>query len=208
MRFLVIALFFVFSYALEVNILKVEGDKAVIDADVLTGVSGVVICKYKNEPIICARAVTFGNQVKFYNFSELKNDAFALPYVVPKKGDKIILGKNYHRILIIAPDVDTYINVSQMYQNETIISPDIFAPFIDDVPTQDDFRKFCEDFNIGRIIFVLDKIYEVDSFSFYALRVKNEKLNPHYTKAFFTTYPSFDITGENFLNYYKSMIKH
>jgi len=94
-----------------------------------------------------------------------------------------------------------------MYQNFTIISPDVFAPFIDDLPEVEDFKNFAKDFNIGRIIFVLDKIYEVDSFSFYAVKVKDINFKAKYKKAFFVSYPNFDITAKNIEKYYKSIIK-
>ncbi len=194
-------------FAFDVKILKVDKNYAKIDSYIKKGISGYVICNYENEPIICARAVAYGNIVKFYNYEELKNPAFALPKVYPTPGDKIILGKNYDRILIIAPNQEAYIKTAQMYKNFTIISPDVFAPFIDDMPERSDFRKFARDFNIGRIIFVLDKIYEVDSFSFYAVKTKKIDFHAKYKKAFFASYPKFDITDKNIEEYYKSLIK-
>jgi len=206
-------LFVIFSlvvgwlFAFDVSILKVDKNYAKIDSYIKKGISGYVICKYENEPIICARAVAYGNIVKFYDYDELKNPAFAVPKVYPQKGDKIILGKNYDRILIIAPNQEAYIKTAQMYKNFTIISPDVFAPFIDDMPEVEDFKKFAQDFNIGRIIFVLDKIYEVDSFSFYAIKTKKIDFASNFKKAFFASYPKFDITDKNILSYYKSLIK-
>jgi hypothetical protein len=207
MRIFLIAVFFIFAFGFDVKIVEVQKDYAKIDNYVKKGISGYVICNYQDTPIICARAITYGNIVKFYPYENLKNDAFALPLVMPKVGDKIILGKDYDRILIIAPNQETYIKVKNMYKRFDVISSDVFAPFINDLPTKEDFRKFCDDFNIGRIIFVLDKIYEVDSFSFYKIYEKDFKTNAKYKKAFFTSYPSFDVTGENIEKYYKSLIK-
>ena len=194
-------------FAFDVKILSVEKNYAKIDSYIKKGISGDVICKYDNTPIICAKAVSYGNIVKFYPFDELKNDAFALPLVYPKAGDKIVLGKNYNRILIIADNQVHYLKVASLYKNATIISPDIFAPFIEDMPTKKDFQTFCKDFNIGRIIFVLDKIYEVDSFSFYAVKTRDAGFKTDYKKAFFTTYTKFNIKQKNILNYYKSLLK-
>jgi len=205
MRFFVLFLA-VFLFGFDAKILQVSGDGAKIDASLKKGISGYVICKYEDTPIICARAVAFGNYVKFYAYKELKNDAFALPIVYPKQGDKIIFGKNYDRIMIIAPNHEAYLKAAKMYQNNTIIPTDVFAPFIDDLPTKKDFRVFTRDFNIGRIIFVLDKLYEVDSFSFYAIKTKDIDFSAPYKSAFFVSYPKF-ISGKNIINYYKSLIK-
>ncbi|WP_457561709.1 plasminogen-binding N-terminal domain-containing protein [Caminibacter pacificus] len=207
MRIIFVLFLAIFAFAFDVKILSVNNDYAKIDSYIKKGISGDVICTYDKTPIICAKAVAFGNIVKFYNYTELKNDAFALPQVSPKPGDKIILGKNYRRILIIVPNQNAYIKTAQLYKGNTIISPDIFAPFIDEMPTREDFEKFCNDMNIGRIIFVLDKIYEVDSFSFYAIKKRDIDFKAKYDKAFFVTFPSFKITGKNIEQYYKSLIK-
>jgi hypothetical protein len=191
--------------AYEVNILSVNQDTAVIDKYVKKGVSGVVLCPYEGKRIVCARAVCFGKRAKLKVYDDLKNDAFALPLVTPKKGDKILLAKDYDRILIIAPNQFKYLKTKEKYKNATIINPDIFATFIEDAPTKEDFVNFAKKMNIGRIIFVLDKVYEVDAYSFYAIKTYG-KNDVKYKSAFFTTFPN-NIKNKNFEELYMSYIK-
>jgi hypothetical protein len=196
----------VLLFANEALIVKVNKDSALLNKKIQKGVSGYVICPYMEKEIICARAVAFGKEAKFYPYKVLKNDAFALPFVVPKSGDKIVFGKDYDRILIIAPNQDSYLRVKNRYKDSVIISPDVLEAFIEDeVPTKKELRKFAAEFNIGRYIFVLDNIYEVDSFSFYAIKKKPfEKVE--YKFPFFN-YAYSPKVKENLIKYYKSLIK-
>ena len=60
--------------------------------------------------------------------------------------------------------------------------------------------------DIGRIVFVLDKIYEVDANSFYAIK-KYGKNSAKYTEMFFTAFAKEKIKNKNLIAYYKHMIK-
>ena len=203
-----IVLFFLAAAVLNaysVKITSVSGSSAVVDKYVKKGVSGLVICPYGDRKIICARAILEGKKAFFYPYESLKNDAFALPTVYPKKGDEIILAKNYDRILIIAPDQQTYLKVKALYKNSVVISPDNFALYVDELPLKKDFVKFAKEYDVGKIVFVLDKLYEVDALSFYVIK-KSLRYNVIYKKPFFTT---LDIYNEkvNMIDYYKSMLK-
>jgi len=206
MRWIFLLVLGVALNAFSSNITAVNGKKVALDKNVQKGISGVVMCPYGGTKIICAQAVAFGNYAKLYKYDSLKNDAFALPYVLPKKGDEIIFAKDYSRIMIIAPTQEEYLKYRKKYSNAVIISPDIFADMIDEVPTRAEFVKFAKEMNIGRYIFVLDSVYEVDAISFYAVK-KYGSVNAKYNKAFYTTYPDFDLKKENIVNYYKKMIK-
>ncbi|WP_168175704.1 plasminogen-binding N-terminal domain-containing protein [Nautilia sp. PV-1] len=206
MRWFVFLIFAVLLNAYDVTITNVNSDVATLDKYVKKGVSGVVLCPYNGKNIICARAVCYGKKAKLLVYKELKNDAFALPVVLPKKGDKILLAKDYDRILIIAPNQLEYLKMKEKYKNATVISSDNFAAFLEGIPSRENFINFAKKLNIGRIIFVLDKIYEVDANSFYAVK-KYGSINAKYKEIFFTTYPKFDIKGKNIIAYYKSLIK-
>ena len=205
MRLFLLVIATILLNAYEVNIISVNQNTVKIDKYVKKGVSGVMLCPYDGKKIICARVVCFGKRAKLKIYDDLKKDSFALPLVTPKKGDKIILAKNYDRILIIAPNQIEYLKAKAKYKNATLISPDIFATFIEDAPTKEDFINFAKKMNIGRIIFVLDKVYEVDAYSFYAIKTYG-KNDVKYKSAFFTTFPN-NITNENFEKLYKSYIK-
>jgi hypothetical protein len=138
-----------------------------------------------------------------------------------KIGDKIILAKDYNRVMIIAPNQESYLRVKSIFKNKIFISPDIFATFLDEIPTKKDFVNFAKKMDIGLYVFVLDKIYLVDAYSFYAIKKYPLKENYKYTKAFFTTYGKFKTSGsvfykvknlfksdiKNFKEYYKNLIK-
>jgi len=205
MRWILSFLIFLSLNAYEVNILNVNNNIAIIDKYVKKGVSGVVICPYEDKKIICARAISFGKKAKLEIYDNLKNEAFALPVVYPKKGDKVIFAKDYNRVLIIAPNQVEYLKVKENYKNNLIISPDIFAPFVDEIPTKEEFINFAKEMDIGRYIFVLDKIYEVDANSFYVIK-KYGKTNAKYKEIFFTNYKKEDIKA-NLLSYYKTLLK-
>ena len=205
MKWILFFLLFLSLNAYEVKILDVNNDIATIDKYVKKGVSGVVVCNYEDKEIICARAISFGKKVKLKIYDNLKNEAFTLPIIHPKKGDKIILAKDYNRILVISPNQLEYLKVKEKYKNNIIISSDIFGAFVDDIPTKKEFINFAKETNIGRYVFVLDKIYEVDANSFYVLK-KYGKTNAKYKEVFFTNYKKEGIK-ENLLSYYKTLLK-
>ena len=205
MRWVLSFLIFLSLNAYEVNILNVNNDIAIIDKYVKKGVSGVVICPYEDKKIICARAISFGKKAKLAIYDNLKNEAFALPIVYPKKGDKVIFAKDYNRVLIIAPNQVEYLKVKENYKNNLIISPDIFAPFVDEIPTKEEFINFAKEMDIGRYIFILDKIYEVDANSFYVVK-KYGKNSTKYKEIFFTNYKKEGIK-DNLISYYKTLLK-
>jgi hypothetical protein len=206
----------------EVTIKNINGNEIKVDKYVKRGVSGIVLCPYEKKDIICARAVLFGTKGRLEIYDNLKNPAFALPIVTPKIGDKIILAKDYNRVMIIAPNQESYLRVKSVFKNKIFISPDIFATFLDEIPTKEDFINFAKKVDIGLYIFVLDKIYLIDAYSFYAIKKYPIKENFVYVKPFFVTYDNFKISGsiftkiknlfksnniKNFEEYYKSLIK-
>jgi hypothetical protein len=205
MRWLFLVLVAVLLNGYEVTIQSVDGNIVTLDKYVKKGVSGVVLCPYGDKEIICAKALSLGKKAKLLTYDNLKDDAFALPVVYPKKSDKILFAKDYDRIMIIAPDQYMYLKVKEKYKNAVIINPDNFAEFLSEIPTKENFINFAKKMNIGMFVFVLDKIYEVDADSFYAVKVygKNDK---KYNEMFFTTYPKFKVE-KNMIAYYKSLIK-
>ena len=198
-----------FSQGIAVKILNVNGTKIIINATIKKGVNGIVLCPYENNKIICARAVSLGgDEAKLYAYKALKNDAFALPLVYPKKGNEVVFGKDYSRIMIIAPNQTVYLKTKEKYSKNTIIPVDDFGVFLEGKPTKQNFINFAKKMNIGRYIFVLNKIYEVDALS---MQVINSYPNPYKNKKFklpfFTSYNDYDIKMKNPVKYYKNLIK-
>ncbi len=207
MRIIFVFFIAIFANAYYVaNIKDVKNLEIKLDKYVKKGASGVVLCPYENESIICARAVSFGNFAKLYVYDNLKNRAFALPIVYPKKDDRVIFGKNYERIMIIAPNQVIYLKLKDRFKNFTIIPSDVFAAFIDKLPTREDFINFAKKMDIGLYVFVLDKVYLVDAYSFYVIATQDLPLNyKNFKKPFYSSY-NFDIK-ENILNYYKKLLR-
>ncbi len=189
-----------------VNITEVNGLRIKLDKPVQKGTSGVVLCPYQKEEIICANALSFGNYAKLYPYENLKNDAFALPLVYPKKGDKVIFGKNYSRIMIIAPNQIVYLKLKNRFKNFTVIPIDVFAAFLDNLPVKREFINFAKKMDIGLYIFALDKLYYVDAESFYVINSEDYNFPKKFKLPFFSSY-NFDIKENNIINYYKKMLK-
>ena len=122
MRWLFFVLAAVLLNGYEVTITSIRGNTVTLDKYVKKGVSGVVLCPFEDKNIICAKAVAFGKKAKLKIYDNLKNDAFALPVVLPKKGDKILLAKNYNRIMIIAPNQYLYLKTKDKFKKEVIIN--------------------------------------------------------------------------------------
>jgi len=192
------------------NITGVNNDIINLNKNIKKGISGIVLCPYEKEEIICARCVSLGDKkAKLYIYKDLQNKAFALPLVFPEKGNKVIFGKNYKRIMIIAPNQEVYLKLKEKYQNSfTIIPVDVFAAFLDEAPTKKDFIKFARKMNIGLFVFALDKIYFVDSESFYDFLTQNYTFKPNlkFKNPFYSSY-NFDIKMKNPTQYYKKLIK-
>jgi hypothetical protein len=203
MKIFLIFIIAVFTYA-QITLIKVNNKEGLIDKYVQEGRSGYVLCPFNNKEIICARAVFFGKKVKFYNYEELKNDAFALPIVYPKKGNKVIVN-SYERILIIAPNQDIYLKLKDLYSSKTIIHPDLLYVYLDGEVSKKGFQDFARLMNIDEYIFALDKVYEVDANSFYSIK-SFSKLNTFYKFIFYNSYNKGE-TSQNMIKKYKSFIK-
>ena len=207
--FLLISAVFLFANGIETKIVNVNKNQILLDKDIKKGINGIVLCPYENNEIICARAVSLGNKkALLYSYKALKNEAFALPIVFPKKGNKVLFAKDYSRIMIIALNQTSYLKTKEKYSKNTIIPVDVFGAFLNKKPTKKDFIKFAKKMNIGRFIFVLDKIYEVDALSLETINAyKNPYKKGKFKLPFFTSYNDYDINIKNPINYYKSLIK-
>jgi len=202
---LLLAIFANASYM--ATITQVNGLKVKLNIPIKKGSSGIVLCPYEGEKIICARAISFGKYAKLYPYRNLKNDAFALPLVYPKKGDKVIFGKNYERVLIIAPNQTLYLTFKNRYKNLTIIPIDTFAAFLDDWPTKEDFIDFANKMDIGLFVFILDKIYIVDAHSFVVLLKEELPFSfKNFKEPFYSSY-NFSVKEKNMISYYKNLLK-
>ncbi len=96
----------------------------------------------------------------------------------PAVGDEVILGYNYQRGLLIAPNSSIYKKITHYHQNRSWIHPDIFAAALSSnghpTPLREDFSAACRVNNIGIVSFMFDKsIITVDCQSFKILQNKS-----------------------------------
>jgi len=97
---------------------------------------------------------------------------------VPKIGDEVILGYNYQRGLLIAPNSNIYKKITHYHQDRSWVHPDIFATTLSSnghpTPLREDFTAVCRANNIGIVSFMFDKsIITVDCHSFKILQNKS-----------------------------------
>lgn len=162
-----------------------HADYTIIDAnkDIVTikktkwpvGTSGIVLHKInqKHETILGrVEVVSHGDttQLKVLPFTELKQEALPTLKTRPAKGDRVRLGWMHKRILLIAPTKESYELVTRSQTDQTFISSDLFAVTISKEghpsPLKADFKRFCTDYDIGVIEFIVGQtIYKVDAYS-------------------------------------------
>ena len=207
MRFLILFVG-IYLFSFQTQIVDVKKDIISLENSVKRGVSGIVLCPYEEKKIICASCVSLGNKkAKLKVYDNLKNEAFALPVVYPKKGDEVIFAKDYERVLIIAPNQIAYLKLKEKFKDKIIIPVDTFAAFLDDLPKREDFIDFAKKMDIGLILFALDKLYFVDANSFYVVNEKKLDFKPKSFKLPFYSSYNFDIKEKNIINYYKKMLR-
>lgn len=111
----------------------------------------------------------------------------------PRVGDEVVLGYNYHRALLIAPNPSIYKKISSYHTERQWVHPDIFASVISSkghpTPLREDFSYACRANNIGLVYFMFDKsIMTVDCHSFKIVENKStsvkstEQKLPFYTR--------------------------
>ncbi len=96
----------------------------------------------------------------------------------PKVGDEVILGYNYHRALLIAPNPNVYKKVTAYHSERTWVHPDIFTTVLSSnghpSPLKEDFTATCRANNIGIVAFAFDSsLVTVDCQSFKILENKS-----------------------------------
>ncbi len=108
-------------------------------------------------------------------------------------GDEVVMGYNYHRALLIAPDASVYKKVTQYHPERKWVHPDIFATTLSanghPSPLSEDFSQICRANNIGLVSIYFDKsLLTLDCHSFKILENKSTTLSseepqrPFYTR--------------------------
>ena len=75
----------------------------------------------------------------------------------PKVGDKVIGGYLYSNLLLIAPNEQTYENITKTYHKKWI-HPDLFAMFLsqegESTPTKETLKEFAKRYQVGLVMIV------------------------------------------------------
>lgn len=122
----------------------------------------------------------------------LEQNALPTGNWVPSAGDKVVLGYNYHRALLIAPNPSVYKKVTTYHKERKWVHPDIFTTILSShghpSPLVEDFTFTCRANNIGTVSFVFDKsIISVDCQSFKIIQNKTISLKTDETQVPFYT---------------------
>ena len=132
-------------------------------------------------------------EVKMLPIVALEQSALPSGTWEPKVGDKVTLGYNYHRALLISPNASAYKKLTNLHKKRLWVHPDIFATALSSnghpTPLIEDFRDTCRANNIGVLGFILGTSFlSVDCQSFKILEVKTTTLSttevqlPFYTR--------------------------
>jgi hypothetical protein len=207
------------------DIYDINGSLATTSAEALTIGEGCVVVHNldNNIEIIISKAYIDNIKgdtalIKFLPFDDFSQNAIPNFKITPTKKDKLECGLFKDRLLVIAPDLSSY----QLFKDATTIHPDIFMAHISAKkiasPQKADFVKFCEDYSVGRVVFVIEDIaYYIDAISFKV--IKKDKLSikykanmlPFYSRIKDIEKPFFSWFGykqvENYNEYYKKLLE-
>lgn len=211
------------------TIISTSGDTATVknSKDVTIGASGVVIHNFdKAHSSIVARAIVIAKdsetlKIRFERFDDLVQKALPVPAILPKTGDKVILNHLYDRAIAIAPNYQTYKEITGKHKEIQWVHPDIFASqlFIENIPDpgREEFGKICKKNEASLIYFAIGSngyftdcnSFEVVATESISTSIKKVKL-PFYTRIKKIESPLFGVLGkseiENYNNYYNKLI--
>jgi len=115
-----------------------------------------------------------------------------------QEGDNIIIGYNYQRSLLIAPNRTVYKKVTSYHNDRSWVHPDIFASVLSysghPSPLKEDFTYMCRINNIGTVAFMFDKsIITIDCQSFKILKNKSTSIKSAEQQApFYSRVPNIE----------------
>ncbi len=208
------------------SLLEAGKGKGVVDIGNLPkGMSGIVIRRFdkSHEAIIALATVsesgTDRSKVEFSPFKALSHPKLPTLKAEPKKGDRVILGYLYDRILPIVPNARSLKRAKESFSHITLIHPDLFAVELaserDALPHRNNFQKFCSKLNLGLVMFMFkDGSDFIDCVSWKKVAhtdttAAEGELTPPFYNRFGEIEPPFydfsDYKLKNFDRYYKKV---
>lgn len=147
------------------------------------GESGIITRVSNNNEFIIANATVDKIEDEIATLSYSKFDAISQEYMpkplgTPMEGDKVIFRILYNRALIIVPNQNLYKIVVDNNSDIDFVHADVFASFLAsnkfNMPTKDNFTKFCNKFGVGLIfMWHIDSLFTLDCNS---LKVLNKRV--------------------------------
>jgi hypothetical protein len=124
------------------------------------GMSGIIIHNYGSKLEAISNYIIYdgGNRASTMAFEPIVHDE--LPAVKPKVklGDRVIGGYLYNNILLLAPDANTYKQITSS-ADKNWIHPDLYAMFLskegDQIPTKKNLSQFASEYQVGLVYIVV-----------------------------------------------------
>ena len=151
-----------FPQTVHTSISKVS-DKSVslISSFPANGMSGVVVHNYGNDlEAITSRVVqNASGSVTFLNTDIIHHDELPTIKTAIKVGDRVIGGYLYNNVLLLAPDAETYAQITSQHSKKWV-HPDLFALFLskegDAAPNKENLASFAKTYQVG-LIYIIGK---------------------------------------------------
>jgi len=204
----------------------IENNKATISqGNLIPGMSGIVVHKYDetHEAIVATAKVQSSNKSQstllLSKFEGIINTKLPNIKTKPQKGDRVILGYLYKRVLPIVPNQATFEKIKMSFPDIMFIHPDIFAAELskekEPLPKVENFRNVCKKMSIGAVLFVFkdgSDLIDCNSWQkIYHSNIKSDKektVKPFYNRIGEISTPFYDWSDHtlgNFDTYYKSV---
>jgi len=118
--------------AIETTIDSIQGKGATLSKTVPKGRSGIVVHSYGNGLFaITHTAVSLGGgKATLGKYRALRHDSLPTVQTPPQGGDRVIFGNLYDNVLLIAPDEQSYTQVTKSMPTRVWIHPDIYAYYL------------------------------------------------------------------------------
>jgi hypothetical protein len=145
------------------TISAIEGDAATVPVgDIPTGVSGIVLHHYDQTHAAIVASVSViasdhgSTRLKLLPFKGLAHPKLPDIKTKPQKGDTVILGYLYDRVLPIVPNQLSLEHARESFPRLHIIHPDLVAAELakekSPMPSKEILQKSCEKFNLGIVM--------------------------------------------------------
>lgn len=150
-----------FPQTMTTTIEKVKGDNIVLSKQFpIDGMSGIIVHKYGNDTeAITSRIMQNGRYAKLLKDESIHHDQLADIKTNIYTQDEVIGGYLYNNVLILAPDIDTYNQITTSH-DKNWIHPDLFALYLAEVGdskvTHENLKTFAINYQVG-LVYVVQK---------------------------------------------------